>query len=109
LELAKVDLNYHKNFEEFNKTTEALNDIYKNRRNQLNEAYELKKTYLIDLKAKNDEYARSQYEVSCQPLFALIRSDLYVRRPWRKRKSRSKRELWRRSTTSIDSGQTQAP
>jgi len=75
LEAAKFDPNYHKNFEEFNTTTHALNDVYKNRRKQLMEEYELKEAYLIGLRDKNKEYAGSQYEVSCQTLPEFIRSN----------------------------------
>lgn len=75
LEAAKFDANYHKNFEEYNTTTEALNDIYKNRRKQLNGEFDLKEAYLTGLRDKNKEYARSQYEVSCRPLSEFSRSN----------------------------------
>ncbi|TVY56912.1 hypothetical protein LSUE1_G009655, partial [Lachnellula suecica] len=64
LEAAKANPNYHKTFDEFDKTTQALNDLYKKRREQLNEAYELKKAYLYDLEEKNEEYERERYEAA---------------------------------------------
>lgn len=80
LETAKEDPNYHKTFEEYGKTTQALSDIYMRRFNQLFEEYEMKKNYLIDLNEKDQEYERSRYQVSCPPQIDSDRTDEYDRR-----------------------------
>ncbi|TVY30085.1 hypothetical protein LHYA1_G002523 [Lachnellula hyalina] len=87
LEAAKFDPNYHKNFEEFNTTTEALNDVYKNRRKQLMEEYELKEAYLIGLRDKNKEYAGSQYEAAIEEVEERIEAKImekvdHIYRQW---------------------------
>jgi hypothetical protein len=69
LDAAKTDPNYHKTFDEYNKTTQALDAVYKKRYQQLIEEYELKKDYLYDLEAKNEEYEKSRYEVRCHSYF----------------------------------------
>ncbi|TVY50349.1 hypothetical protein LCER1_G007655 [Lachnellula cervina] len=87
LEAAKFDANYHKNFEEYNTTTEALNDIYKNRRKQLNGEFDLKEAYLTGLRDKNKEYARSQYEAAIEEVEERIEAKImekvdHIYRQW---------------------------
>lgn len=67
LDAATSDPTYHKNLEEYNKVKEGLSTIYEKRRDQLSEAYKIKKAYLLDMSKKNREYVMKEYEVSCAP------------------------------------------